>query len=351
MPPSPGLQGENRDQWILDRHSSIFTTGVIPAKRHRTAWVNGVEGTDRGPFRRPYVGILGCGEVKNLMKILCLGGSFTGRYLASHFADSCRVEFASRAPRSLQDRGFLVTQGATSEPPDLILDTVPAIHDDGTLRDHPYKTLLTTHLAAHPTTSTIHLSSTSVYASDFVSATESEIPFLDETAPTRPDSDRGRLRLELESLFLSIAPAASIIRCAGIYGPGRCLALRFQRGDFRKTDQGNRVVSRIHVHDLCRLILTLGLRSLELDEEERPRLVHAVDEDPAPRAEVYSYLEELLGIQIPGDWRTDRPRGRQIRSLFAKGLLGGRYRFPSYLEGFPDCIGGGSRVESLKSKS
>ena len=67
-------------------------------------------------------------------------------------------------------------------------------------------------------------------------------------------------------------------------------------------------------------------------------LVNAVDERPSLNSETYAFIEETLGIEIPGEWRNARPEGRKITSLYAKELLGGSYTFPTYREGFEDCL-------------
>ena len=275
------------------------------------------------------------------MNILCLGASFTGRYLWRNFSDRHRVFFLSRRSRQLAEAGlpaFSPSQWrrlAAQNRLDAVLDTVPAIacSDSGEeIADPPYLREVEQVFGFNPSARLIHISSTSVYPSHLK---ESDLPGLDENTAARSPRLRPKRRLLLEQRWMREYPDLRLIRSAGIYGPGRCLALRFRQGDFRRAAEGNRIVSRIHVHDLGRLILALAEAG---PQEPVPTLLHAVDESPLPNREVFEFLEEVLGIRIPGNWRQEPPRGRKIISLHAKRLLGGAYRYPSYRQGFAACL-------------
>ena len=154
----------------------------------------------------------------------------------------------------------------------------------------------------------------------------------DEKSKPFPETERGQKRLQSEMAIRQLYPRAKILRSTGIYGPGRSLAEAFQAGDFARAKCGNRFVSRIHVHDLLRLAFALG------ENPQNPSLVHAVDEGVESYKEVFSFMEREFYFSIPGDWRTSPPKGRIIRSLYAKKLLGGVYCFPSYREGFSKLL-------------
>ncbi len=275
------------------------------------------------------------------MNILCLGASFTGRYLWRNFSDRHRVFFLSRRSQQLAEAGLAAFSAsewhrvALHQRIDAVLDTVPAIaaSDSGEdIAEPPYLREVGQVFGFNPSARLIHVGSTSVYPSHLK---ESDLPGLDEDTAARSGKRGGKRRLLLEQRWMREYPDLRVIRSAGIYGPGRCLALRFKQGDFRRAAEGNRVVSRIHVHDLCRLILALAEAA---PQKPAPTLVHAVDESPVPNREVFEFLEEMLGIQVPGNWRQEPPRGRKIVSLHAKQLLGGTYRHPSYRQGFAACL-------------
>jgi hypothetical protein len=274
------------------------------------------------------------------MRILCLGGSYTGAYLAGNFLDA-DVTFLARDPERLVAEGFSVADPRRigEQPFDLVLDTVPTVKIDGEIH-LPYQADLEP-LMSGPKMSGpnrpvfLHLSTTSVYSSNYTAEREQDLPTQDEDTPTGPDSDRAKDRLVLEQAVTAAYTDARILRCGGIYGPGRCVATRFRDGDFSRAGSGNRMVTRIHVHDLCRLILAFGKADVGLPIST----VNAVDERSSSNRDTFAHLQGVLGVTVPGDWRTARPMGRSVVSRYAAGLLDGQYRFPTYKEGFSDCLG------------
>ena len=272
------------------------------------------------------------------MRILCLGGSYTGRYLASNFAGEAAVTFLTRNPERLRAEGFsAVTAGelpsACDIPTSLILDTVPTLRPDGELR-LPYRSALSALMEGASRPVYLHLSTTAVYPSGLTAQRDEDLPTHNEDSTPHPESGRAKDRLLLEEAIVDTYSGARILRCGGIYGPGRSLATRFSKGDFSRTATGNRMVTRIHVHDLCRLILSFG----RVQTGTRANLVNAVDRRPSCNRETFEYLERLLGITVPGNWRNEAPKGRMVVSKHADGLLGGHYRFPTYREGFAACL-------------
>lgn len=287
--------------------------------------------------------------------ILVLGGSFTGRYLAQNFPEQ-RVHFLARSAEQLRAQGFAAStpaEFAAAGPQryDAILDTVPAIlpadatADSTAILDPPYQSQVAQLIDRG--TVYVHVSSTSVLpggardlpvSSAAPDSDSSDVVLaLDETAAPAPDGVRGERRRLLEGRVRALYPGAITLRAAGIYGPGRCVALQFRAGNFRRAAVGNSYVSRVHVHDLARLFLALVERH-SADPADTPRLVHAVDERPAANSEVFAFLETELDVRVPGDWRDTVARGRIVRSRFARDLLGGQYRFPDYVTGFRDCL-------------
>ncbi|MCR9143104.1 MAG: hypothetical protein NXI24_12695 [bacterium] len=303
------------------------------------------------------------------MNILVLGASFTGEYLADHFPDH-QVWFLSRRSADLIRAGRRVYPvngaGDAGQPLrfDAIMDTVPAIaagsenENPNAILDPPYMPAVLSLLERDPGLPFIHISSTSVLpgsardggtvratdatdgSAGSATADSTRPAAFDETTPVGPENSRGMRRLNLERRIRELVPAAAILRSTGIYGPGRSIALQFREGNFRRTASGNVYVSRIHVHDLVRLCLAMATRLRANPNDAAVRLVHAVDEKPTANREVFSFLETELGLAVPGDWRDQPAQGRVVRSLYARDLLGGRYRYPTYIEGFRACLAG-----------
>src|ERR1044071_9738502 len=67
---------------------------------------------------------------------------------------------------------------------------------------------------AQPLQKYVHVSSTSVYG-------QTDGSRVDETSPTQPSSETGRILVEAEKLILSSTVPAVILRASGIYGPDR----------------------------------------------------------------------------------------------------------------------------------
>ena len=298
------------------------------------------------------------------MNILCLGGSYTGTYLARNFSRENRIFFLSRRAAELDSRGFQTIPAETLRAgrfefegtpiqPNLIVDCVPATKSgsEGALDPHPYEEEIKSLIKSFPKLNVVHISSTSVYPSVGVIDEESDAPVFDEDTPVDRTGKRGSARLWLEERLVTLMEntnAPRIIRAGGIYGPERSLALSFLRGDFRRASSSNRIVSRIHVHDLCRMVLALGVKEppeILSDGNGGPILVNGVDGRASSNSETFRYLEELLKIEIPGDWRRAPAEGRRMISKYAKDFPGGVLRFPSYREGFRQILKEAGAIE------
>ncbi|MCE9597906.1 MAG: sugar nucleotide-binding protein [Spirochaetia bacterium] len=264
------------------------------------------------------------------MKILIAGASFTGKHLLRYFPEH-DVHFLSR---NLESPLLPYDSSITY---DFLIDTVPAVMVNGA----PvlcYKDVFSdvTGRGAR----IIHISSTSVFPDSFTASRESDLPVFDETSATAPEGDSGRERLALEKLILDTFPGSIILRAGGIYGPGRCVALQIANGDFSRATSGNKMVSRIHVHDLCKLALALGQRSAR--KMPVPFLVHAVDPNPCVNSQIFEFLEDLLKITIPGNWRSQTVTGRTIRSMYTSDLI--EFTYPGFREGFAAVLKESSKV-------
>lgn len=158
---------------------------------------------------------------------------------------------------------------------------------------------------------------------------------IDETTPVDGDSPRAALRLEAEGRWR--AAGAVVLRAAGIYGPGRGLHRRLREGTFRLPDDATKVVSRVHVVDLAALCLAA------LDRGLRDVAFPVADDAPVPQAEVVRWLVARMGVAPPptvaiGDAPETLRHDRSVDNRAVKAALGVALRFPTYREGFEDCL-------------
>jgi nucleoside-diphosphate-sugar epimerase len=161
---------------------------------------------------------------------------------------------------------------------------------------------------------------------------------VDESTPVEPDEPRARERLAAEKIYRDLG--ATILRAAGIYGPGRGLHRRILAGDFRIPGGGLNVVSRVHVGDLAAIVLGVL--------EAPPPLVKGevfvvADDTPVPQIEAIRWLCDRLGVPVPPSAPIDQVaqslrHDRSVDNARIKRVLSYRFDFPSYREGFGACL-------------
>ncbi|MFD3444431.1 sugar nucleotide-binding protein [Microbacteriaceae bacterium 4G12] len=149
-----------------------------------------------------------------------------------------------------------------------------------------------------------------------------------------PVTERGRLILDGELLAAELLDA-HIVRPAGIYGPGREMLLRTVI-DGTPVDYTRRT-NRIHQADLARAL------DVMLREPEPPRLIHAVDQAPAPLGDVVTYIAHRLGRQPPPRTEPGDPAGTVLDGARLLELLG-TLEYPTFEAGYAEMTeAGGER--------
>ncbi|EEE54277.1 uncharacterized protein [Oryza sativa Japonica Group] len=240
--------------------------------------------------------------------MLVLGTGFVGRYVSQRLlAQGWRVSGTCTSPakktelemlgmdasifdatsssltnlRSLQDATHLLI----SIPP------IPGIGDP----------LLSSHSNLQTTLSNsnlqwlCYLSSTSVYG-DCGGA------WVDEDHTVNPKTESVKLRYAAEKGWLNVIDdldlSAFVFRLGGIYGPGRSavdtIAKSKSLSRRQKSRESKQYTARIHVADICQAILaSMSIRSAR-------RIYNVVDDDPAPRSEVFAFARSLVERKHPG---------------------------------------------------
>jgi len=180
-------------------------------------------------------------------------------------------------------------------------------------------------------------SSTRVYA-------ESEGAWVDENSPLSEADPWARAIIDAEQRLLGSGHAASVVRFAGIYGiPGGRLVARISRGEVCPPEPV-RYTNRIHREDCSGFLVHLLNKSLAGDVLED--VYTGVDDQPAARWEVESWLAEKLGVRLPGGGAGPadpirhntaghrRCRNRRLRDS------GYRLRYANYVAGYGALLGG-----------
>jgi nucleoside-diphosphate-sugar epimerase len=177
----------------------------------------------------------------------------------------------------------------------------------------------------------VFVSSTAVHAQDDGSA-------VDEHSATEPTHFSGLRTLEAERLLLESNVPATVLRCGGIYGPGRTQLLDSVREGRATFDTAiPRYTNRIHVDDVA------GALEFLLLHPDPPSVVLGVDEEPALQREVLEWLAQQLGAPAPraGNGASTSPRrmasNKRISSERLR-ALGYRFRYPTYREGYAALI-------------
>lgn len=193
-----------------------------------------------------------------------------------------------------------------------------------------------------PPESLVYLSSTSVYGRRYGELT-------DEETPPDPSSPLARARLESERIYLDLHAEhglpVRICRAPGIYGPGRTLKHRLETGAYRRLDDEELWVSRIHVEDLAEALIAAWLRGRD------GRVYLLADDEPVTGKEYAELTASLLALSVPpaadrADIRQElsesqferRVGSRRCSNRRMREELGVRPRYPSVREGVPAAL-------------
>ncbi|MBL8850816.1 MAG: SDR family oxidoreductase [Planctomycetaceae bacterium] len=246
------------------------------------------EGTDDEPYER--------------LHILIVGYGYLGHRIADLEQNGHRITALTRSPEkgaSIKDQGHTPIVGDVLDP--ATLAALPAAdvmlialaHDAGS--GVPKRTLLVdgvTNLVRAMHTRVRHIvyiSSTSVYG-------QSDGAWIDEDSATEPTTEGGRLTLEAEQNLQEIcnAPASScrltILRLAGIYGPGRLIGRVDQlRAGTPVAGSPDAWLNLIHVDDADALVCKV------VEGRETSQVILICDDRPVTRGEFYSALAREIG--------------------------------------------------------
>jgi nucleoside-diphosphate-sugar epimerase len=170
-------------------------------------------------------------------------------------------------------------------------------------------------------------SSTSVYA-------QTDGSWVDETSKADPVRETGKILRETEDLVL--ASGGTVVRLAGLYGPGRCAPLqKLVEGRAIIEGDGTRVMNTLHQLDAADALQFLALA-------ESSGLFNIVDNQPVVEIEWFRYVCDRLNKPLPPNgprdlnrkrgWTNKRVSNQKLRSL------GWDPSYPTFKEGLASVL-------------
>lgn len=157
--------------------------------------------------------------------------------------------------------------------------------------------------------------------------------WVDESAPAVPAAPTGDVLLEAEQLVLG--QGGTVLRLAGLYGPGRSILLRrYLSGEARIGNGGVRWINQIHRDDAARAIVHSAANKL-------PGVFNVCDSHPATQRDIYGWIAEALGGPLPPEGEDlPRKRGNSDKRVSNRKILrtGWQPKYPSYRDALPDLL-------------
>lgn len=172
--------------------------------------------------------------------------------------------------------------------------------------------------------------------------------------PTNPGNESAKLRLTSEQGWSNLAHhiglSPLLFRLGGIYGPGRSavdtIIKQKPLSEGQKRRKHRKFTSRVHVDDICQALMAT------IDAPSSSRVVYnIVDDDPAPREEVFEYARKLVEKKWPGlnlrhleqkdlsIVKTRNARGeKRVSNALMKKELGVQLLYPDYRSGLQSII-------------
>jgi nucleoside-diphosphate-sugar epimerase len=169
--------------------------------------------------------------------------------------------------------------------------------------------------------------------------------WIDETAALSGDGRR-RMRIDAEAQWRATAgDRATMLRLAGIYGPGRNALINLRAGTARRVVKPGQVFNRIHVDDIAASIAAAFAH-------RKAGIWNVCDDEPAPPQNVIAFAATLMGIAPPPEVAfEDAELSAMARSFYAtsnrctnaqlKQDLGVALAYPTYREGLAALWRGG----------
>jgi nucleoside-diphosphate-sugar epimerase len=157
--------------------------------------------------------------------------------------------------------------------------------------------------------------------------------WVDETSPTDPVEESGRVVRDAEGLLRAELPGAIVLRFAGIYGPDRLLRRQAVLAGEPLVGDAEKWLNLIHVEDGADAVLAAADRGVPGET------YNVADDEPVSRRAFYTRLAVVLGAP-PARFEPKPEPGaanRQVSNRKLRAALDWQPRFPSYREGLAAC--------------
>ncbi|KZD21012.1 NAD-dependent epimerase/dehydratase family protein [Tardiphaga robiniae] len=255
------------------------------------------------------------------------GGQFTG------IAGTIRTAGKSAALARARDIETLVFNPDVADPriadrlanADALLVSIPPGADGD-----PVLHAFGARIAASGIRRIVYLSSVGVYG-------DHQGAWIDETAPVFGEGRR-KARIDAEAGWRAVAgDRTTILRIAGIYGPGRNALENLKAGKAHRIVKPGQVFNRIHLDDIATAIAAAF-------NYAKTGIWNLCDDEPAPPQDVVTFAASLMGIAPPPEQNfDDAEMSPMARSFYAssnrisnarlKRELGVELAFQTYREG------------------
>lgn len=152
--------------------------------------------------------------------------------------------------------------------------------------------------------------------------------WVDEDTPVAPLGFNGEVLLEAEQWLAASGLPATVLRLAGLYGPGRTgLFERLGSGRVRVRSEPPFWSNRVHVEDAASAIVHI------LALPDPATLYLGVDDTPLPIAQLYGEIARKLGVPQPAE-------GPAPQGIGSKRLSNARLRTSGFIPRWPDSRAG-----------
>ena len=181
----------------------------------------------------------------------------------------------------------------------------------------------------------LYISTTGVYG-------QTAGEWVDEDARCEPSRPGGRACLAAERILAesSLADRVVVLRCAGLYGPGRIPLLDDVRRGNEIPSRPDAHVNLIHIDDAAQIVTTVD------EVETSSRLFNVSDGQPIVRRDFYRELARLIGAGEPkfappvagSDDRRQRVDDKRISNARMMRELRVELQYPTYREGLAAIV-------------